>query len=213
MSLIAKDYVKKYEIAPAGLAIARCFRVVDLGWQRNQFGAHYEIAIAWELMDKRMRDGRPYVVQREYHHSYHESATLFKHLCQWRGKNLTDEELDCFNLSCLIGKTCRIYVEHVISKKTGTKRAVVQSLSPLPANLACPPAVNPPLVFSLDEATEAHYQALPEYLKKKISWPLIEMTQVQPSDYTAIPSQPIPTFNPAIEDASEKMEFDEDVPF
>ena len=249
MSLNAKDYVKKYEPAPAGLAVARCFQVIDLGWQQTHFGAYYKVALGWELLDKLTKDSKPFIVNREYRHSYHEKAKLFIHLCQWHGRELSKEELETFHLSAVIGKTCWLDIIQKTNKSTGKIRAEVDTVLPLPASIPCPPSVNQPLVFSLEDATEAEYQALSDYFQKKIIWPpTIKESAEQISHNTAVstaisttantymttqsfyaasalpesvkiieitnhpPIQPIPTFNPAIEDVSEKNEFDEDVP-
>ena len=59
-----------------------------------------------------MQDGRPFAVSGTYTASLFEQAKLHQHLVSWRGKAFTEEELQGFDMSKLLGCTARIEVAH-----------------------------------------------------------------------------------------------------
>ena len=93
---------KDYEVLEPGVYPARCIWVCDLGTHDNTWKGEVkqrrEVILVWELSDELMEDGRPFTINWQGTNSLSEMSKLYKHLCDWRGKKFTDEELKGFNL-------------------------------------------------------------------------------------------------------------------
>lgn len=178
MSLLAKNTGGgDFELAPTGNHRARCYGVVDLGMQRREWSGEVNykhiVRISWELPDELMSDGRPFSITQNYTLSLSDKANLRKDLESWRGRSFTEAELEGFDLKNMIGVPAMVNVVH--RESNGKTYANVGSVSPLPKGLECPPAVNDPLYFSLDEpGWEVIYKGLPEWLQNKINCELPE---------------------------------------
>lgn len=175
MSLLATaGDTKEFELCPAGNHVARCYSVVDLGYQDTEWqGVHKsvrKVRISWELPSELMDDGRPFSVSANYTLSLGEKANLRRDLQSWRGRPFTEEELRGFDIETVVGVPAMVNVVHNTARD-GRTYANVGSISPLPKGLECPPAVNERLVFSTDSYTAEEFSALPEWLQKKISLP------------------------------------------
>ena len=174
MSLLAKAQPGiEFELPPAGNSVARCYAVVDLGMQERHWSGQVNfkriVRISWELPDELMEDGRPFSITQNYTLSLGEKANLRKDLESWRGRQFTEEELHGFDLKNLLGVPAMINVIHRHADN-GKTYANVGAVSPLPKGLECPPAVNAPLFFSLEEpGWEQKYNDLPEWLQGKIN--------------------------------------------
>jgi len=121
--VIVKEPESTFEPAPAGMHLAVCVDVVDLGVVETHFGAKAQMRLVWQL-DERMDDGKPYVVMQRYKPSLHEKAKLRQHLESWRGRPFTRDELAGFDLENLIGVPCQINVVH-----KETERAVYANIA------------------------------------------------------------------------------------
>lgn len=157
-----------FQMAPQGTHIARCYMVVDLGMQLTNFGSKHKIHVSWELPSELMEDGRPFVVGKEYTASLHEESNLTADLTAWRGRAFTEEELNGFDVEKVVGVPCMITVIHATSKK-GKTYANVKSVTAIPKGSVCPPAVNPPVKFSLEKPDEAMFALIPEWIQKKVN--------------------------------------------
>lgn len=171
MSLIAKDSRGgDFELAPEGNHIARCYQVIDLGIQTGNFKGEEKkankVLIGWELPMTLMEDGRPFVVSARYTISLHEKAHLRAQLQSWRGRSFTEDELGGFDIRTVLGVPCMVNVVHHISN--GRTYANVTAVTPIPSALTCPPAVNAPIKYAIDESTEEEFQALPEWMRSTI---------------------------------------------
>lgn len=106
------------QMTPEGAYIGRCIKIIDLGTQTStgQFGtkSQKKIMVTWELLDDEVKlpDGRPYAVSQFYTASLHEKSQLRKDLESWRGKKFSDQELEGFDLSDVLGSYCLIQVIH-----------------------------------------------------------------------------------------------------
>ena len=168
---------KQFEKAPAGSHIARCYQVVDLGTQPKTFQGvvHLErqVRIAFELPSEKMAGiydpeskGRVFSVSQNFKQSLHVKANLRKLLAGWRGRDFKDtSEIDAFDPRKLPGLPCRINLVE------NGEYVNIASVSPLGKGDKCPKQVNKSLFFSLDEDefTQESFDALPEYLRKKIA--------------------------------------------
>lgn len=182
MSLIASDTGGgDFKLIPSGVHIGRCFRIVDLGTQEEDFQGEMKlmpkVAIYWELHGEDdegkplvMDDGNPMFIWQEFTKSLGQKAKLRAALESWRGKPFTEDELKGFDISKLLNAYCMVNVTHRKSQK-GKDYANVSSLTPLPAALrhAKPAPVLPSAIFDLDHFNEALFNSFHEKLKEKIN--------------------------------------------
>jgi hypothetical protein len=146
--------------------IARCIWVIDLGtthddyWDKDK----HEIFVMWEIPNEiktytiKGKDGEPdrevsepFTVSKFYTLSLSDKAWLRNDLESWRGKAFTEEELEGFELKPLLGKPCMVNVIHAPKKNGKGINAVVKSVTGIPKDLKCPPAVHDTVYFSMDE--------------------------------------------------------------
>lgn len=125
-----------FELCPAGPQQLVCCDLVDHGLVRNAWGGkervQHKVSLRWQSIHK-MKDGRPYLVQKRYTFSLHAKATLRKDIDAWRGLPLTDDQAATFDLERLLGVNCFANVVHM--KKPRGVFAEVVSLMPLPKQL------------------------------------------------------------------------------
>lgn len=147
---------------PEGTTGAVCIRVVDLGTQDGgQFGPKRKVMITWESSEL-MSDGRPFLINKFYSHSFHEKAKLRQDLEAWRGKAFADGE--AFDLSALIGKPCLLNILH-----NDRGYADVRSISPLPKGMTPTQATQDTVVFNLDAPDWDEFEKLSERLQERIA--------------------------------------------
>lgn len=170
--LLTANNSKEFELPPKGLQVARCFMIVDLGTQDGTFQGQpkkdRKIYLGWELPKTKMDDGRPFMVSNRYTQSLSEKANLRKIIEGWLGDPLTEDDLKGFNPEFLLGLPCMINVVHNPSVSHDKTFANVQTVVPLPEDFECPPAINKPVYFSLDEFDRATFEALPKFLQETI---------------------------------------------
>ena len=130
MSFIVEDKGGSFENVPTGSHLARCYRIVDLGTQKNEYMGEVttqrKIMIGWEIHGTddngqpiKMRDGRPFAVFKNYTLSWHEKATLRRHLQAWRNKPFSQEEMRRFDVETILDKWCMVtIVENAKDGKT-----------------------------------------------------------------------------------------------
>lgn len=179
MSLHTKNSGGDFELAPAGMHIARCYAVIDLGTHEDPtFGKkkHY-VRIQHELPNTKMTNeklaGKPFSVSNRYTLSHNEKAILRVHLESWYGKKFNDAELDKaggFDLSKLLGRPSFINIVH----SENGKYANIGSINPVPAGMECPPAINAPVIFTFETFDQSIFDSLSEktqdYIKESEEW-------------------------------------------
>ena len=103
-----------FEQVPVGTHNAICYKLVDAGTSLNDFQGEiskkHNVFIFWELPELRMADDRPMVINCQYTLSLNERAKLRQHLQAWRNKSFTEEELKSFDLTKILGTTCKVDV-------------------------------------------------------------------------------------------------------
>ena len=178
-------YVEKggdFERCPAGMHLARCYRIVDLGTQQSEYMGQvkflHKLMLGWEIHGMRddgstikMKDGRPFGIFKNYTLSWSEKANLRLDLQSWRGKPFTQEEMRKFDLKNVLGAWCML---NVIDRdgKDGNAYANVAGVTPVPAMIkqnGLPAAVNPNELFKIDEPNMEMFGKFSEKLKAKIS--------------------------------------------
>lgn len=201
----------EFEIVPAGNHVAICNAVVDLGLQPGS-GMYpdpkHQVYLRWELPTERVkyqRDGKeiegPMSIGRTFTASMSEKANLRKLIESWFGKKFPNDEAAAdFDCSKLLGRMCLLNVTH--TEKGQKTYANVANATPIPKGMTSEYAQhNASLLFSLDAPEQHVYDALPEWLRKKIDERLREEKHDKDPGYAA-------------EDASRaEDEFDDDIPF
>ena len=194
-----------FERTPAGMHVARCWRVVDLGTQSSTWQGkpkqQHKIMLSFEIVSPgtAMQDGRPFTISQRYTASLSENAQLRKDLESWRGRKFSAAELEGFDLKNLLGKPCLINVVH--EEKADKTYENIQSITPLMPGMTAPPAKNESYLFSLAEFDGAVYDQLTDGLKKVIA---------DSPEYKAMQSgSPAPANKPA----QNMADLDDDIPF
>jgi hypothetical protein len=74
-----------------------------------------------------------------------------KHINSWRGKALSPQEIDDFDVSTLLEKPCMLTIVHNTSAANGKTYANIASISGMPKGIECPKQVNPTFTFDYNE--------------------------------------------------------------
>lgn len=169
MSLTVKQNAGgEFEITPEGTYVGRCIKVIDLGTQTStgQYGTKQQkkVMITWELLDDevKMADGRPYAVSQFYTASLHEKAQLRKDLEAWRGKKFTDDELEGFDLTDVLGKYCMIQIIHSVDGNYANVNALMRYKGDEPAG------VNELVAFDISNPNYEVFETFSDKMKDKI---------------------------------------------
>jgi hypothetical protein len=114
----------------------------------------------------------PFTLSMQMTNSMHEKAKMRKLLESWRGKPYTEESLAKFKkvgIPALLGQPCLINVIH--KEKTGGGHfANIAAITPLPEGMVCPPAVLPPILYSVDDGPNSPvFKALSKWLQEEIA--------------------------------------------
>jgi hypothetical protein len=110
----------EYEVPPVGEHKAICYRVIDGGSAEEEYqgevNVRHKIFLFWELTECTMQDGRRMSVMGNYTASLNEKSKLYQHVTSWINRSFTDEEKQGFDPTTLVGKGCKLSIEHT---KTG----------------------------------------------------------------------------------------------
>lgn len=183
MSFIVEDTPSggDFTPVPAGLHLARCYRIVDLGTQQTEYMGETKhqrkIMLGWELHGKDDEGnelvtsrGDPLAIFKNYTLSWSEKANLRIDLQGWRNKPFSEEEMRRFDISTVLGAWCMV---NVVQRpgKNGKTYSNVGSISPVPSMVkqaGLPPAVNPNQLFRLAEPNLELFETFGKGLKEKI---------------------------------------------
>jgi hypothetical protein len=179
MGLIAKtNGITKFKLVPNGVHLSRCYSIVDLGTQADQFGLSHKIDIRFEVHGEddegkplHTDSGEPLSINKNYRISLAEKANLRRDLESWRGKPFTKEEEMGFTVKSVLGVWAMISVIQEVSKKNGNLYASITTITPVPKQMKAnlPEGHNDLRLFDLDEFRQEDFNKLSEYHKKIIS--------------------------------------------
>ena len=177
MSIIAENNKKPKEVLQAGSYLARCYSIVDLWTQHNPLynTDSRKIRISWELPTElrtftEEKGEQPLVLSKEFSLSLNEKANLRKFLAWWRGKDLTKEESQSFDITKLLGEPCILSIWLGENKEKEIEYNTINSASPLMKGQECPEQINESFELSLyDDFSWEKFDSLPEFIKEKIS--------------------------------------------
>lgn len=183
MSFFVENTSGSYERCPAGVHLARCYSIIDLGTQKNEFIVGqikflHKIRFTWEVhvtseenKPLLMKDGRPYSIHKEYTLSWNEKATMRLDLQSWRGKPFNDTEMRKFDLKTILGVWCQLNIIDRAGKKDGTIYANVDSITPVPSFVKAnglPEGINPIEIFNISDPDMKLFESFSDYIKNKI---------------------------------------------
>ena len=115
-----------------------------------------------ELIEGGEWDGQPMTVRSFYSRTLFEGSNLRRDLVNWRGKDFSPEELDCFNLSAILGAPCMLTLS-----ATDTGRRKVTAVSKLMKGTSVPPQVNPSVEFDLEDFSPDTYAGLSSWFQTR----------------------------------------------
>jgi hypothetical protein len=182
MGLTAKaSSESSFKPVPAGMHLARCYRIIDLGTQTTEWQGkekkNYKIMMLWEVHGEddhgaalvTDRD-EPMSISKNYTMSLGEMSTLRADLKAWRGRDFTAEELRGFQLKNVLGAWCMLTVART-EGQNGKEYSNVVSVNPVPAPIkkaGLPDGFNDLAVFDLDNPDMALFDTFSDKLKAKI---------------------------------------------
>ena len=169
MGLIAKNEVGEKGVIPAGTHVARCYGIIDLGTQYSEkFGRWAnKIMIQFELPADRTDDGRTSIISKKYTLSLNDKASLRKDLESWLGRAVTaKEERDGFALGSMLGAACLLSILH--GENAEKIYAYIAGVMSVPEGIVVPDAVNPGVLYDIDNGEDAVYAKLPDWIKNLI---------------------------------------------
>lgn len=142
--IVSEGSNKTYTPHPEGQFTARCIDVVDMGWQKTEFGPKHKIRIVFFCgeTEEREYEGEkkqsPLTISCFYTASLHEKANLRGFLESWRGQSFTADEAKSFDLEKMLGAAAYVQVTH--AHKDGKTYANVKSIMKLPKGMDAPGA-------------------------------------------------------------------------
>jgi hypothetical protein len=166
-----------FELVPAGVYLARCFKMVDIGTQPAQqvggktFKAARKVILYWELLaddednQVRMESGDPFSVSKEYTLSMWETANLRQDLDSWRGVPFTEEQAKDFDITNLLDKFCKIQVVH---KKSKDGKKTYANVDAIMTTRKTAEGVNAISGFSITNPDMELFETFSDYIKDKI---------------------------------------------
>src|SRR5215831_14712953 len=102
-----------FDLPPAGVHPAVCYRIIDLGTQPTQYGPKRRIMFSWELLDENnSATGNPLTISRSYNLSSERKSALRADIEGWLGRVLTKTDFGRFDLGSLLGMACTLVVKH-----------------------------------------------------------------------------------------------------
>ena len=145
---MAADSGGDFKQAETGTHPGRCYMILDLGHQRNEYqgevSVRHQVLVAWELPGQLMDDGRPVSISKFYTLSLHEKSNLGKDLVSWRGRAFSEDEKAGFDVSKLIGVPAMLsIVEHNGKSRVG-------SVMGMPKGMTQEPAINDSILFDME---------------------------------------------------------------
>ena len=176
MTLIAKNDGGDFTPAPAGNHVAICYAVLDLGtqhsdaftWEGSNIPAadRPQILIMWELPNELVEiegEMQPAVTSHFYNMFFNDKARLRKDLESWRGRQFSQEELQGFDISKLLGVPCMLNIVH-----NDKGKAKITGVASMPKGLEVSKPTNDLLMFTLDNYDQAVFDSISEGIQNII---------------------------------------------
>lgn len=221
MAINAESKSAPRELIEAGLHMARCIKMVQVGTVKELFKGEsktmQKVRIGWEFPEllkvfDEKKGAQPRMYEQEFTLSMADKANLRKLLTSWRGKAFTEEEAKSFDITKLLGVACLINLTHKPAKADPTKfYEEISGITPLMKGQKCPAQVNPTFVLSYDEWDEEKFKTLPAFVtdKMKISVEYETLMNKDKNTFVGADGQPLPNDLPAdfYEDEDDSVPF------
>lgn len=172
-----EQQLKPKILPPTGMHVARCYQVIDLGTQPNNFDPARPkrlLKLVFEI-DKTNDFGhgpQPFTISKEYPFTMAQYENKLSNLRltinNWRGKSLSDEEAQNFDFTTLLNQFAFVNIVHKTSS-SGKERAEIASISPLVNGITKFEPVNHAVCFSLDDFNQSVYERIDKYTQEKIA--------------------------------------------
>ncbi len=133
MAITVRENSFSYNPPPEALHQAVLADVIDMGLVKTQYGEKHKVKLVFQLEAVDPIKKEPFLASKSYTASLNEKAALRKDLEAWRGKKLTTEELQGFDLERLIGINCQIQIVHEMGQDNKTY-ARITAIVPLGKN-------------------------------------------------------------------------------
>lgn len=161
-----------------GTYMAVCIGVIDLGEQYRQFekqkqGRYVnECMFIFEIPSERVQvDGEDkprWLSTKRLTVSLHERSALYQMLTSWRGRPLSDAELDPtgdgFDLSQMLGAGAMLSVS-VVEQDDGSRHNKIEAVTGFPKGIEVPKVESEPLLFDADEPDMDMLEKMPEWIQ------------------------------------------------
>lgn len=161
-----------------GTYMAVCIGVIDLGEQYRQFekqkqGRYVnECMFIFEIPNERVQvDGEDkprWLSTKRLTVSLHERSALYQMLTSWRGRPLSDAELDPtgdgFDLSQMLGAGAMLSVS-VVERDDGSRHNKIEAVTGFPKGIEVPKVESEPLLFDADEPDMDMLEKMPEWIQ------------------------------------------------
>ena len=161
-----------------GTYMAVCIGVIDLGEQYRQFekqkqGRYVnECMFIFEIQSERVQvDGEDkprWLSTKRLTVSLHERSALYQMLTSWRGRPLSDAELDPagdgFDLSQMLGAGAMLSVS-VVERDDGSRHNKIEAVTGFPKGIEVPKVESEPLLFDADEPDMDMLEKMPEWIQ------------------------------------------------
>lgn len=178
MAINATNKGVQRELIPSGNYIARCYQMLQIGTVDEMVMGTVKtlnkVRIGWELPTELKtfnteKGEQPFVISKEFTLSMHEKSNLRKLLASWRGKDFTEEEAKCFDITKLLSVPCMLNVIHKPSKSDPSKvYEEISNVSPMPKGVKCPPQINQTMVLEYENFDWDVFNNLPDFIKIKV---------------------------------------------
>lgn len=158
----------EFEKAPAGVHLARCIRLIDLGTQFNKTfqTKQHKVRVYWELpnclMTKGEYSGKPFIISKQYTLSLSEKSHLRNDLKSWRGRDFSEQEMAGFDLNSIVDKCCTLNIVHE------NDYANVAAVIPIAPGTTLPPRINPIIIFDMAHFDSTVFDSLTDNMKETI---------------------------------------------
>jgi hypothetical protein len=173
MSLIVKRTTSEggFEPLEAGSYPATVYMLVDLGKQTVTWEGvsdlKHQLWIGFEIGGETRDDGKPLTMGKKVNLSFNEKSTLFG-MVKSLFPGITDDQLDEFDLTTIIGKSALVTISHYTSRDGYARAKLESTLTPLPKGVKAPQMRSEPLVYTGDESDVNTFARLPEWLQKVV---------------------------------------------
>lgn len=194
MAINATNTQTQRELIPAGNYIARCYQMIELGTIKEIVLGKEKILpkvrIGWELptelkVFKEENGEQPLVISKEFTLSTAEKANLRIALKSWRGKDFTEEEAKCFDITTIVGVPCMLNIIHKPSKDGTRVYEEISGVTPIPKGVTCPAQINNTFILSYDNFDFNKFNNLPDFIKNKMQTS-VEFANIQNPNHKEI---------------------------